>query len=83
MHNPGLNWSLNQHTVNRAVLILIVATLHAPLCSGQSVNEIINGAIKKTGGASNWTALKGIKIKAKFDQLNVTHYNKLTRIKIE
>ena len=37
-------------------------------CLGQSVNEIINEAITKTGGASNWAALKGIKIKAKFDQ---------------
>lgn len=54
--------------MSRILLILIVATLHAPLCSGQSVDEIINGSITKTGGASNWTALKGIKIKAKFDQ---------------
>lgn len=35
---------------------------------GQSVDEIINKVIEKTGGVSKWNALNGFRINAKFDQ---------------
>ena len=53
----------------KSALFLLIATLYfAPVCKGQSVDEIINKAIEKTGGAAKWTNLNGFKIIAKFDQ---------------
>jgi hypothetical protein len=52
----------------RYITVVFLLTLTTVWCRGQTVEEIIETTIEKTGGASGWARLQGFKINAKFDQ---------------
>jgi hypothetical protein len=53
----------------------------APAAISQTAQEIIEAAIEKTGGSSKWSALKGFRITASFDQGGVEFPLEIVQLK--
>ena len=59
---------MNTSEINKRHMVTFLMLWMGLWCQGQAVEEIIQTAIRNTGGSSNWAALNGFRIKAKFDQ---------------